>query len=145
MRWYEWLALSAGGIISLEAARRTVWQWLKSLVRGIYGVVKFGQAIPDLSALPGVAKRLETQHEVLRAEVIAARQDLKDHMTIEDQAALTTEKAWASLIAGQSAMVVSVADLRHELNTVRQIVMNQVELGSGDRWRLTHHHEDIPE
>lgn len=148
MRWYEITGLVVGVLASVEAARRTVWQSFRGLMRGAHAVAKFGKVLPDLSDLPSRMDRVEKKIDTARTEVRdyaetdqeahkVLTQELRDHMGSEDAASLIHEKAWAALIATQHQMVATIGGLRSDMDTVRQISMNTLETGSGDRWRLT--------
>lgn len=141
MAWYEITVLVIGVPGSIEIARRTVWKWFRGLMRGWRAIEKFGQALPDLSALPKTLPRLETKIDAATKAADEVKAELREHMAIEDAASLVHEKAWAQLIATQHQLAKGQADTRHEIDNLRQIVMNGLDTGAGDRWRLTHQEE----
>ncbi len=158
MSWYEYVALVVGVLASIQAARMTIWRWGKGMFHGAQAVGKFGEALPKLSALPTRMDSLDAKLDTVRVEVRqysetdnaaheAMTQELREHMTVEEEVSHYQEKAWLSLIETQHRLTQGQADVRHEINNVRQIVMNIVETGAGDRWRLSHHSGDetLPE
>ena len=139
MTGIEIAGIVIGGLASGEAARRTVWKWGRSLMHGSRAIAKFGKALPDLSMLPETLPMLGEKIDMAAAEARLVRKELREHMRVEDEVALINEKAWVNLIRTQHQLTQGQAHVRHEVANLQQIVMNQQESGSGDRWRLSQH------
>ena len=139
MSWYEWVAAGAGVVIAVAAARKVVWQGLRAFTR-------FGEAVPSLTTLPEAVDVLRAEIHGLREEMAgqgeAIRTDLREHMNNEDLSTLGTEKVLVGVIARQEKMDISLREVVYGLTTVRQILMNAVELGAGDRWRMNNTNPD---
>lgn len=85
--------------------------------------------------------QFEKKLESTRQEVMDGRQELRDHMDIEDEIGLQHEQAWVKLLETQHVLARGQADIHHEVENLQQIVMNQQEAGTGDVWRLNRHHD----
>lgn len=137
MDWWEIALIALGVPVAFETARRTIWQGLK-------GMVSLGSALPNLAELPHEVRVLSETVERTKLHLLAAvesvRIDLKTHMDVEDVAAIASEKVLAAVIVRNEKLDISMQQVHHEINNVRQIVMNSLELGSGDRWRLRGQH-----
>lgn len=125
MLWWQYVLVAFGAVTTIQAARSDLW-------KGLHAIMKFGDALPEIAKFPETVERL-------RREVIATRTDLREHMDVEDITNLGVEKALVGVIGRQEKLDINMGRIGHELNNVRQIVMNTVETGSGDRWRLAAH------
>ena len=124
------LALTVvGGLTTLEVGRRTFWKGLK-------GFIRLGDALPHLVDFPQDVKGLREEIRQSHDEAILLRADLREHMDVEDSLALGVEKVLANMIVRQEKVDVTLNSVQHEVHNAQQIVMNIVEAGSGDRWRL---------
>lgn len=125
------LTLVIVGIPSgLELGRRTVWRWLR-------GGVKIGDALPLLPTLPQELKALKDEVAASRGETALARQELRDHVALEVEGNKLLEQAVLSLVGRQERIEGTLQRMGSQIHTVQQTVMNLVEPGAGDRWRLT--------
>lgn len=137
MRWWEATITVAAGIGVLEAARRILARWWRASSR-------LGRVVPHIPEFPDEIAAVKADVAAVHTEVVGLRTDLREHMQLEDRSLLTTEKVMATVIGRQNHLESTLDGVNNSLDTIRQILMNKIELGSGDEWLLAQRYSAAP-
>ena len=129
MAWWQIVGVAVGVLAGLAAARKFLWAVLK-------GMVALGDVLPHLMDLPGKLDEVAEKADRNYGATQRVSDELREHMRYEDEIQLIEQKGWAGMITRQERVEHVMSGVQLEVNNVRQIVMNVVETGAGDRWRL---------